>query len=275
MPSLVRVTNLSNGRSIIVRVNDRGPFKKNRIIDLSKRAAEKLGMPSTATVRVEYLKQETEEYVASLNDNGKTLRDMMALEEQANPSEAVTPSKEVVLSRAEEPMQMPDDTSEQIVETTDSDTHSGQIVEQAAPVLSVDTEPLYEPKKKSAASEGSVYDKIPPSAIVRQAYADDRIASLAPPLTTQHSAPAKAAMTASFSKQAFYIQAGSFSSEENAHKLSAKLASIGPVEIGKVDVSAKTWWRVRMGPFSEQGKANAILEQVRDGEVPDAHIVYQ
>src|SRR3954462_10887891 len=35
MPSLVRVTNLATGRSLIVRVNDRGPFKSNRIIDLS------------------------------------------------------------------------------------------------------------------------------------------------------------------------------------------------------------------------------------------------
>ena len=43
LPVLVRVINLENGRSLVVRVNDRGPFAQNRIIDLSKRSAEILG----------------------------------------------------------------------------------------------------------------------------------------------------------------------------------------------------------------------------------------
>ncbi len=57
LPSYVRVTNLANGRSLIVRVNDRGPYHGNRIIDVSKRAAHLLGFydRGTATVRVEYV----------------------------------------------------------------------------------------------------------------------------------------------------------------------------------------------------------------------------
>lgn len=57
MPVMVRVTNLENGRSMKLRVNDRGPFKKNREIDLSRRAAEILGFKDkgTARVRVKYL----------------------------------------------------------------------------------------------------------------------------------------------------------------------------------------------------------------------------
>ena len=46
LPSYARVTNLSNGRSLIVRVNDRGPYHGNRIIDVSKRAAHLLGFHS-------------------------------------------------------------------------------------------------------------------------------------------------------------------------------------------------------------------------------------
>ncbi len=55
LPTHVRVTNLENRRSIIVRVNDRGPFVKGRIIDLSAGAARKLGFykKGTARVRVE------------------------------------------------------------------------------------------------------------------------------------------------------------------------------------------------------------------------------
>ncbi len=52
LPTHVRVTNLENGRSIIVRVNDRGPFVKGRIIDLSAGAARKLGFYNKGTARV-------------------------------------------------------------------------------------------------------------------------------------------------------------------------------------------------------------------------------
>src|SRR5689334_17278595 len=57
LPVNVRVTNLENGKSIVVRVNDRGPFAQGRIIDVSKRAAELLGFyaKGTAKVRVTYL----------------------------------------------------------------------------------------------------------------------------------------------------------------------------------------------------------------------------
>lgn len=56
LPSYARVTNLENGRSLIVRVNDRGPFADDRVIDLSKRAADLLDYShgGTAKVKVEY-----------------------------------------------------------------------------------------------------------------------------------------------------------------------------------------------------------------------------
>ena len=57
LPSYARVTNLANGSSVIVRVNDRGPFAHGRVIDLSKRAAEMLDYTKTgvANVRVDYV----------------------------------------------------------------------------------------------------------------------------------------------------------------------------------------------------------------------------
>ncbi len=52
MPSFVRVTNLENGRSIVVRVNDRGPFANGRIIDMTRRGAQLLGFFERGTARV-------------------------------------------------------------------------------------------------------------------------------------------------------------------------------------------------------------------------------
>lgn len=61
MPSLARVTNLENGRSLVVRINDRGPFSGARIIDMSQRSAQLLGFEKqgTAKVRVQVLADES------------------------------------------------------------------------------------------------------------------------------------------------------------------------------------------------------------------------
>jgi rare lipoprotein A len=61
MPCVVQVTNLENGRSIELRVNDRGPYARNRVIDVSRRAAQLLGFegPGTAKVRVKILVPES------------------------------------------------------------------------------------------------------------------------------------------------------------------------------------------------------------------------
>ena len=67
MPSYVRVTNLENGRSIILTVNDRGPFVQGRIIDLSRRAADLLGFSEKGTtlVKVEAVASPTENLIAT------------------------------------------------------------------------------------------------------------------------------------------------------------------------------------------------------------------
>ena len=75
MPSIVRVTNLGNGRSLVVRVNDRGPFKPGRIIDMSKRGAQLLGFEGqgTAQVRVEVLTQQSMDLAGQIQSPRKAL----------------------------------------------------------------------------------------------------------------------------------------------------------------------------------------------------------
>ena len=59
LPSIVRVTNLDNGNSVVVRVNNRGPFVNTRIMDLSAAAAHQIGLSSTAKVQVQILANES------------------------------------------------------------------------------------------------------------------------------------------------------------------------------------------------------------------------
>ena len=59
LPSIVKVTNLDNGNSVVVRVNNRGPFVNTRIMDLSSAAAQQIGMNGTAKVQVQVLSNES------------------------------------------------------------------------------------------------------------------------------------------------------------------------------------------------------------------------
>lgn len=69
MPSLVKVTNLKNNKSLILMINDRGPFSKNRIIDVSEKAADILGFKhhGVTKVRVQYLDSETDRLLSKLS----------------------------------------------------------------------------------------------------------------------------------------------------------------------------------------------------------------
>lgn len=68
LPSLVKVTNLHNNKSLIVMVNDRGPFVDGREIDVSEKAASILGFRNqgTAKVRVQYLHSDTQQFLGKL-----------------------------------------------------------------------------------------------------------------------------------------------------------------------------------------------------------------
>ncbi|WP_350283138.1 septal ring lytic transglycosylase RlpA family protein [Nitrosomonas sp.] len=108
IPSYVRVTNLQNGSSVVVRINDRGPFLENRLIDLSYVAAYKLGVLADGSARVEVesiipgrfgsadppvmTRKQTsgESKVASSKDNGKFYLQLAAFESAHNAQSYLT-----------------------------------------------------------------------------------------------------------------------------------------------------------------------------------------
>jgi len=101
MPSAVRVTNLENGRSLVLRINDRGPFARGRIIDVSRRGAQLLGFEKNgvAKVRVDVLPDESRQLkLAAIIGSGQQVR------VAASPREAVVakplPSPEQPRARA-------------------------------------------------------------------------------------------------------------------------------------------------------------------------------
>jgi rare lipoprotein A len=89
MPCFVRVTNLDNGRSIVLRVNDRGPYARGRIIDLSRRSAQLLGYENigTAKVRVQIMANESRELADALRSGGGAAGAVMVARVQNQPAE--------------------------------------------------------------------------------------------------------------------------------------------------------------------------------------------
>lgn len=95
MPTIVKVTNLENGRSIEVKVNDRGPFAHGRILDLSKHAAELLGMDMQGTARVRVQVMADESRALALQLKGGDAPPIAAAPSVALQAETLAPPKGV------------------------------------------------------------------------------------------------------------------------------------------------------------------------------------
>ena len=87
LPSIVRVTNLDNGKFVDLRVNDRGPFVNNRVIDVSKAAAEYLGFleQGITTVRVEILAEPSKQLKKDILASGGKVIDGAPIEPVSEP----------------------------------------------------------------------------------------------------------------------------------------------------------------------------------------------
>ncbi len=259
LPSIVRVTNLENGLTATVRINDRGPFKSSRIIDLSKKSAEALGVirTGTAKVRVKYLREETEKLWASLN-----MKDVQM--------------HEYAIRDSGKSAELPSITVEDYVTTSD------RISGNAAPVASVSSVDLS--PAKTANSYSSDNERVKPQIAAAEPFIED---SKPEPVTMRW----KPIEPGEISKEAKYtylnkqvaspssankfIQAGAFGVKENAYNAASKLSHVGPANVIPVEVNSKTIYRVRVGPFTDLADASDALSKVMSLGHNDAKIINQ
>lgn len=233
MPSLVRVTNLENGRSVVLRVNDRGPFARGRIIDVSKKAAELLGFKNngTAKVRVETLPAESRKIAERAKAGMDTRGYEIALNNNPRPAD---PNQPVTL--------YPDRVALS-VQTDAADDTMG-----AAKVASVETVQLspsrLEPVQGHIASDGRFMPN---------------------PVVTQQPIPAGGGNV--------FVQAGAFGDSANAERLAAKMAAYGPAKVYPTTVGDRSFYRVRLGPYNSIPSADAALNQVLLSGTNNAMIV--
>lgn len=104
LPSLVKITNLENGKEIVARVNDRGPMVNNRLMDVSQEAARQLEMPSSGTVlvQVELLAEESKALRDKLVSEGRVYQTNQTVVKEALLEEVpAIPSAEAVYNEAD------------------------------------------------------------------------------------------------------------------------------------------------------------------------------
>lgn len=120
LPTLARVTNLDNGKSIVVRINDRGPFSGARLIDVSERAAQLLGFHNqgTAKVRVQVLADESKAIADAMRHYGaQTPPVVLASAAEAPPETVQTASLQPVESQTLVPVQTTPAIHQQLMQT--------------------------------------------------------------------------------------------------------------------------------------------------------------
>lgn len=235
MPSIVRVTNLDNGRAIVVRVNDRGPFAHGRIIDLSRRSAQLLGFMNkgTAKVRVELMEPESLQ------------------ERAAARGEEYIPSPDPTLPSAPAPSAAPSGS----VQVATLNAPSGARTSRAptAPVRSAVSTPA------PAVTASVPATRVPVAVTTASATA----APVRPLVSRTKPEPTQ-----------IYIQAGSFEDADNAHRLTGRLgAFFQGAHVQPAQVSGKTYYRVRIGPITDVDNADRLLERVIVAGYPGSRIV--
>lgn len=252
LPSVVKVTNLDNGRSLLIRVNDRGPFVNDRIIDLSRKAAELLGMLSkgTAKVRVELMPEESMT-VASLAQNKMFKQSASAMKIDPAAIEKVEISQEVDdtpdAAEEEEMIQVP---------VGFKAVDAGSSLENAAAHMSHDGTDLLTNHVQAA----------------RKKLLDIRPETDMPASDVEADTPQE---TASSPAGEAYVQVGAFGSLDNAKRLKASLAVHGNVDITPTKTANGTIYKVRFGPFEDVGDAKRLEDTLLQHDHRDVHIVIE
>ncbi|MGZ3273333.1 MAG: septal ring lytic transglycosylase RlpA family protein [Caulobacteraceae bacterium] len=223
LPSLVEVTNLANGKTLVVRVNDRGPFVDGRIIDLSKDAATELGFVAAGVTKVRV------RYVGRASDpGGMAARQVIAAAPKA-PAAKTAPSRLVQLADTGAPKASADyDYSA----APKRPIPYSQLA-QAQPARAVQT-PAPTAAAASVPAQAPAYATTGALTLASQPLPDvDTLLAAGPPTRAMPAAPA-----------AYELQAGTFATEDSARRFASGLTGGGLPEVQVVHDGAGVVYQV-------------------------------
>lgn len=281
LPSMVQVTNLDNGKSLVLMVNDRGPFSKNRILDVSERAAEVLGFKAkgTAQVRVQNLPVHSQRLLSDLN--AAKSQSTLLVENHYN-AESGT-QEEYILEQTGATVSTSD--TEASSESSRPRSFSRRLKDMfsfskkeapapAAPETpsspadsALEPEHITEPADTMPASSSST------EAPVTTPAENTPVTSTPAETTTPAATSGPVTPTTSDAPQpagSYYIQVGAYGNSHNASRASQTLSAVGEVESKEITMRGKQVTRIRIGPFIHRSDAENLLQRVHDSGYKDA-----
>ena len=266
LPCIVKVTNLQNGRSVVVRVNDRGPYVKDRIIDLSKHGAQLLGYmgQGTTKVKVEIMAKESKALKAAmLNEPLPEREKALAAAESATPAPSLYESSaervEVAKAESEKMSEIYASAGDNVI-STGSYKPQGKTAE---PVVYGSAATAEGEVKSGALGQMNELSKVSEnSGVYGKAAADPKAVS------TQ----AVTSRGYQYQKGYYYIQAGAFSRYDLAHRQMVRLKEYGSSHIMNISNNGKTLYRVVVGPFSQREEAVVAQAKLKYYGITDTRI---
>ncbi|MBR7158961.1 MAG: septal ring lytic transglycosylase RlpA family protein [Alphaproteobacteria bacterium] len=238
LPSIVKVTNLENGRSLLLRVNDRGPFVNNRIIDVSKKAAQLLDFHTQGTtrVRVEIMPEESRQIKEAMLYGTSVSQNIYAAES----------------SYVEETVNTQEQVDDLLISSPSVSSNSSGIRSVTKPPAQITVQSQDE-RFKGALSE---YVKPKTKEVEVSLKKSEKI------------------IVEPIAEGGLYIQAGAFSNKANAERMVKTLSNYGSAKINPMEgKSGKTLHRVRLGPFEDSKGALETLDKLKAKGYKDARIV--
>lgn len=263
LPSYARVTNLDNGKSIVVRVNDRGPFHPGRIIDLSYAAAVKLGYRDQGTARVEV------KGLAGPEDDASERSGVLASATSPTDANALPGGVRVATGKPTLAPQPDVDTAmDKLVDALP--IASAQAAENEAPAIAAsrpsNRDYRFDMRQDGRTMTADEFDAWMQSRRVRVATGQSGKPDPAPATTAASDAPkpavatpppppavaAAAIATTVPTAGDVTLQVASFGNEQNARRALAMLqgASIPGAQLQDADVAGRKVWRLRIGPVA-------------------------
>ena len=251
LPSYVRVRNPANGREVIVRVNDRGPFVDGRIIDLSYTAALKLDLlRGVAPVEIERITNDDIRTGAWRRDSGTAYA--AASVPAAVPAAVPAPVRVPSARAPQQPVQVP-------AEWTAPVAAAGNDASQVSTMPVAPQTPMAAALPPGAESESAQSPpSIPPS---RQAIVVNDLA----PLQAAPASPSPGAAQPSAALPGFWVQLGAFRERDGAQSLLTQAARGVPSLASQLRVFSEAGThRLQAGPFASRNAAGEVIAQLRE-----------
>ncbi|MEL2243859.1 endolytic peptidoglycan transglycosylase RlpA [Leclercia adecarboxylata] len=247
IPSYARITNLANGRMIVVRINDRGPYGNDRVISLSRAAADRLNTSNNTKVRIDPIIVAQD---GSLSGPGMACT-TVAKQTYALPARPDLSGGMGSASSASEPMPAEGDVRPISNDTLKSEDSMGAPVSSSGFLGAPTT-------LASGVLEGS--EPPAPQPVVTAPV--NQTAPVTAPVSAPVQAPVAAPVSAPAQAGGYVVQVGAVSDRARAQQYQQRLGQQFGVP-GRVEQNGAVW-RIQLGPFASKSEAAALQQRLQN-----------